>query len=334
MALQDEKKVRWRASRLCRTDPLVGRVGLWFELEMDWPPQPLHSCAPGTYTYVKGPISKVNNLSAMDDTRWKGVPGQTKVECCSVLTGSSSVSDTANKVGLDYGLSWKWTGRPNHSIVACPVSNLREVCDARWWSVAGRTVKCGNKCRYAFRYFIYDDMDPDQVDEDRDVAASFYESHPLIFDGRRQTVSVTAWLYDMELIFRICHIEARLQVSLASRCFATDARLWWMTLGERAMPYRTWAHFRTLEAMLPHIPPELHSPQLQALVILRNGLPPQIRQYVPMPTPDMTMGHMIDHILDVEIVDHAMQADAYVVKPQVPVDDAGIGEPMFEVGPV
>ncbi|GMN71012.1 hypothetical protein TIFTF001_055115 [Ficus carica] len=30
--------------------------------------------------------------------------------------------------GLDHGLSWKWTGRPNHSMAAChgkqPVSNL------------------------------------------------------------------------------------------------------------------------------------------------------------------------------------------------------------------
>ena len=28
------------------------------------------------------------------------------------------------EVGLDYGLSWKWTGRPNHSIVARPVRTL------------------------------------------------------------------------------------------------------------------------------------------------------------------------------------------------------------------
>ncbi|GMN44731.1 hypothetical protein TIFTF001_013929 [Ficus carica] len=89
-------------------------------------------------------------------------------------------------------------------------------------------------------------MDPDRVDEDRDAVTSFYESHPLIFDGTRRTVSVAAWLYDMELIFRICHIEAQLQVSLASRCFVADARLWWMTLGEREIPSRTWTHFRTL----------------------------------------------------------------------------------------
>ncbi|GMN64778.1 hypothetical protein TIFTF001_033851 [Ficus carica] len=57
------------------------------------------------------------DFEALRGRIWKN-----KVECCSVLTGSSSVSDTANKVGLDYGLSWKWTGRPNHSIVAHPVT--------------------------------------------------------------------------------------------------------------------------------------------------------------------------------------------------------------------
>ncbi|GMN70244.1 hypothetical protein TIFTF001_039286 [Ficus carica] len=167
-----------------------------------------------------------------------------------------------------------------------------------------------------------------------------------------------------------------------------DARLWWMTLGERALPDRTWAHFRALviarfgpipeegadapyhdpeiyrdmyheryygfvadwhaypqesmghycrrfqEAMLPHIPQDIPSPGMQALVILRNGLPPQIRQHTPMPTPDMTVGHMTEYILDAEIIAHAMQADAYVVEPEVPVDDAGMPEPVYEPGPV
>ncbi|GMN51161.1 hypothetical protein TIFTF001_020311 [Ficus carica] len=50
--------------------------------------------------------------------------------------------------------------------------------------------------------------------------------------------------------------------------------------------------------------------------------------------PEMTVGHMIDDIMDVEVIAHAMQADAYVDDHQVPVDDAGIGEPLFEAGPV
>ncbi|GMN55702.1 hypothetical protein TIFTF001_024832 [Ficus carica] len=120
----------------------------------------------------------------------------TKVECGSVLTGTSSVLDTTDKV-----------------------SNLRKVCDARWWSVAGRTVKCGNK-------------------------------------------------------------------------------------------------------------------RVVTLLILRNGLPPQIRQFVPAPMSGMTVGHMIDDIMEVEIVAPMMQADAFADDHQAPVDDAGLGEPQYEVGPV
>ncbi|GMN64587.1 hypothetical protein TIFTF001_033655 [Ficus carica] len=50
--------------------------------------------------------------------------------------------------------------------------------------------------------------------------------------------------------------------------------------------------------------------------------------------PDMTVGHMIDDIMKAEIVIHAMQADAFEEDHQAPVDDAGIGEPQYEVGPV
>ncbi|GMN35165.1 hypothetical protein TIFTF001_042181 [Ficus carica] len=52
-----------------------------------------------------------------------------------------------------------------------------------------------------------------------------------------------------------------------------------------------------------------------------------------MPTPDMTVGHMTEYNLDAEIIAHAMQVDAYVVEPEVPVDDAGMPEPVYEPGP-
>ncbi|GMN65690.1 hypothetical protein TIFTF001_034755 [Ficus carica] len=176
-------------------------------------------------------------------------------------------------------------------------------------------------------------MDPARVAEDQDSITSFYELHPLLFEGTRRTVSLAVWLYDTEWIFRTSHIVARLQVSLASRCLVADAHLWWLTLGERAMPDRSWEHFRTL--VIAHFGPRTRrGSRYDELVILRNGLPPQIRQYVSTPTPDMTMGHMVEYIMDAKVVAHAMQADAYVVELQVPVDDAGIGEPIFEAGPV
>lgn len=89
-------------------------------------------------------------------------------------------------------------------------------------------------------------MDPDQVDADREAISSFFEAHPLYYDGTRQPASVTSWLHDMELIFRLCHVEARLQISLASRCLVEDARMWWLTMGERALPDRTWVDFCAL----------------------------------------------------------------------------------------
>ena len=89
-------------------------------------------------------------------------------------------------------------------------------------------------------------MDPVHMEDDRDAVLMFFKAHPLWFDSTRRTVAVADWLYDLEMIFRTCHIEDRLQVSLASRCMFGDAKLWWMTIAEPAMPSRTWAHFRTL----------------------------------------------------------------------------------------
>ncbi|GMN21620.1 hypothetical protein TIFTF001_045522 [Ficus carica] len=238
--------------------------------------------------------------------------------------------------------------------------------------------------RWRARYTI---MDPAQVEEDRRSVSAFYKLRPLLFDGTPRTVALSGWLYDLEMIFHLCHVEAHLRVSLASRCLAADARLWWMTTGEGTLPDRTWPHFRTCminrygpvpeegieepyrdpeiyrdmqheryhvfvadwhayphepmdhycrrfqEAMLPHIPMDIPHPGLQALVILRNGLPPQILQHTPLPTPIMTVAHMVGYILAAEVIAHDMQADAHMVEPEVPDDDAGIPELVYEPEP-
>ncbi|GMN24257.1 hypothetical protein TIFTF001_040550 [Ficus carica] len=49
---QEQDQVRWQASLPVTYRPVQGRVGLWIELEMDWPPQPLHSCAPDNYVVL------------------------------------------------------------------------------------------------------------------------------------------------------------------------------------------------------------------------------------------------------------------------------------------
>ncbi|GMN37719.1 hypothetical protein TIFTF001_042676 [Ficus carica] len=230
-------------------------------------------------------------------------------------------------------------------------------------------------------------MDSSQVDADREAISSFYEAHPLSFDGTSRTISLGAWLYDMELIFRTSHIPGRVQVSLGSRCLSGDARLWWISVGEPQLPSWTWVHFRTLmigwfgpildygpgapqrdpdiyrdmydmryhsytlewhaypletmahycmrfqEAMLPYVSQDIDHPVLEALTVLRNGLPGRIRQYVPFPTPRMTVEHMIEDILQAEVRADTEQTGAAEGDHQAPVDDAGIGEPLHEVGP-
>ncbi|GMN22683.1 hypothetical protein TIFTF001_047472 [Ficus carica] len=230
-------------------------------------------------------------------------------------------------------------------------------------------------------------MDPDHVDVDREAISSFYEAHPLSFDGTSRTISLGAWLYDMELIFRTSHIPGRLQVSLGSRCLTGDARIWWISVGEPQLPSRTWAHFRSLmvgcfgpildygpgapqrdpdiyrdmydrryhsytlewhayphetmahycmrfqEAMLPYVSQDMTHPVLEALTVLQNGLPSRIRQHVPFPSPRMSVEHMIEDILRAEIRADTEPARAAEGDHQAPVDDAGIGEPLYEVGP-
>ncbi|GMN38056.1 hypothetical protein TIFTF001_042747 [Ficus carica] len=236
-------------------------------------------------------------------------------------------------------------------MVARPVNNLLATADARWKGEAWRTVKCGDQAATRFELLsgslqswyqsgslrsnftvslppppsLYTIMDPAQVAEDQRSITSFYKSQPPLFDGTRRTVSLSAWLYDKQLIFHTSHIVERLQVSLASRCLVVDARLWWMTHGERPLPDRTWAHFRALViARYGPIPGEgagepYHDPEIYrdmqhrryqslALVILRNGLPPQIRQYVTKPMLGMTVGDMIADIIEAEMVGHTMQA--------------------------
>ncbi|GMN21845.1 hypothetical protein TIFTF001_045563 [Ficus carica] len=75
-----------------------------------------------------------------------------------------------------------------------------------------------------------------------------------------------------------------------------------------AYPQESMGHYcqRFQEAMLPHIPQDIPSPGMQALVILRNGLPLQIRQYVAVLMLGMTVGDMIADILEAEMVGHTL----------------------------
>ncbi|GMN21934.1 hypothetical protein TIFTF001_040144 [Ficus carica] len=92
------------------------------------------------------------------------------------------------------------------------------------------------------------------------------------------------------------------------------------------------AHFcqRFQYAMLPYIPRDIDRLELQALHILREGLPPEVKQFVPAPIMEITLDDMIDAIMEAEIIAYMLQVAALEDDyPLMPVDNAGIGEPVF-----
>ncbi|GMN48242.1 hypothetical protein TIFTF001_017410 [Ficus carica] len=94
---------------------------------------------------------------------------------------------------------------------------------------------------------------------------------------------------------------------------------------------------RFREAMLPYIPRELDDPEWRALHIIRDGLPPEVKPFVPAPQRGIVLDDMIDAIMEAEVIAYMVQAqevapvDDYMVEP---VDDTGIAEPLFQGGPV
>ncbi|GMN36777.1 hypothetical protein TIFTF001_042506 [Ficus carica] len=150
--------------------------------------------------------------------------------------------------------------------------------------------------------------------------------------------------------------SATVIVPLVSQCLARDARLWWKTLGERAMQGDSWAEFRALivarygplpneDADLPYRDPEIYNDMYlgRYLAMLRIGVPIQTSPWgiivgdsrMRSPMAGMTVEHMINDIMEAELIAHILQVDALVDDIiQVPVDDAGIPEPLFEGGPL
>ncbi|GMN66993.1 hypothetical protein TIFTF001_036056 [Ficus carica] len=146
--------------------------------------------------------------------------------------------------------------------------------------------------------------------------------------------------------------SATVVVPLASRCLVAGARIWWITLGEPAIPRGTWADFCTLiiscyglfhdeDANMPYRDPDIYRDmylgrylKLQALHFLRGGLPPNVRLFILEPMAGMTLEDMMSDIMEAEIIAHTMQVAAMEDDYVVPVDDAGIAEPLFHGGPV
>ncbi|GMN22055.1 hypothetical protein TIFTF001_043442 [Ficus carica] len=210
-------------------------------------------------------------------------------------------------------------------------------------------------------------MDPMMTEEDRDAVTVFFRAHPLSFDSTRRTVHVEAWLHDMEQTFVMCHIPNYLEIMLAAKCLYGDARLWWIDIGERQVPSRTWAQFRAVmlarygplppidegaPARDPDIYHDMRHTRYQMLSQAWHAYPgssrapvggsdstsertpPHIRQHVPQPTLHSIVAGTLDDILAAEIIAQNAGNDAPANPEQPPVDDADEPEPQYEVGPL
>ncbi|GMN61421.1 hypothetical protein TIFTF001_030509 [Ficus carica] len=288
------------------------------------------------------------------------------------------VVSTRVRSGLVHGLSWTGLAAPTTPWQRATVRNPTVLHDTRLWCMARQTVKLWDGNHYVSRYRV-------GIRAKGVLPSGFTVCLPAPLSLR--TVTLAAWLHDMETIFQICHIQPHLQVSLASRCLAVDSRLWWRSQGENEVQGGLWDDFRNAiiarfgpireedagmhyrdpdiyrdmntarylkyvydwhaypgesmghycrrfqEAMLPHIP-DWGNPEMRALQLLREGLPPKIREHVQPPALEMTLDHMINDILDAELAAHVIQADAMINdQGQEPVDNAGIEEPHFQWGP-
>ena len=104
-----------------------------------------------------------------------------------------------------------------------------------------------------------------------------------------------------------------------------------------AYPGETMRHYgwRFREEMLPHIPQDLPDPEIEAQTLLRNGVPANIRRYVPFPSHDKSVIILTDDILQAEVVAQEAGGDGHAHQEPVPApDEAGPSQPHHEVGPM
>ena len=84
----------------------------------------------------------------------------------------------------------------------------------------------------------------------------------------------------------------------------------------QAYPGESMVHYgwRFREEMLPLIPQDLPDADMEALTLLRNGVPMQIRQHVPIPSPDMDVFAVIDDILQAEATAAEVEAERHATQ--------------------
>ncbi|GMN47787.1 hypothetical protein TIFTF001_016965 [Ficus carica] len=125
-----------------------------------------------------------------------------------------------------------------------------------------------------------------QIEEDREASLAFWGIEPRIFDGTHGAAALAEWLHDMEILFKLCHIEAHLESSDYSKI--------WTTACLACLSKRVYG------PLLPAVQRRHDRPMIQAIQILINRLPPEVMQFTPPTTFEMTLDEMIEAIMGAE----------------------------------
>ncbi|GMN65117.1 hypothetical protein TIFTF001_034184 [Ficus carica] len=193
------------------------------------------------------------------------------------------VVPTCTRTGLVHGLSW--TG-----LVALPIHGCVYTYVMLFVLVERKLTT-----------YVYA-VDPKIMDTDRAAAYAFHGMLPLI-----TSPSTVSQLMSSEGDAAMPDRDPEVYNDMNMRRYLDYVTDW------HAYPRESMGHYcrRFQDAMLPHIL-ALGSPEMRALQLLRNGLPPEVRAFVQAP--------MVDALVE----DHGL----------VPLDDIGIEEPPFHWGPL
>ncbi|GMN70475.1 hypothetical protein TIFTF001_039518 [Ficus carica] len=201
--------------------------------------------------------NEVSSLAATPDTRWRA------------------------RFGPWFELDW--TGRPNHSIAV------------RHDGFTDKEVVLIGRKLITYVYAVDKDMDPGQIEEDREASMAFWGMEPPLITLRYGPLPGEG----LNMPYRGLDIYRDMYM----RRYVSYIVAW------SAYPNKSIGHYcqRFRDAMLPYIPLDMDRPMMQALNILRYGLPPEA-------TPKGQAPEYKD--------DH----------PLIPVYDADTGEPVFHRG--
>ncbi|GMN23031.1 hypothetical protein TIFTF001_043620 [Ficus carica] len=218
------------------------------------------------------------------------------------------VVSTRTRSGLVHGLSWTGLAAPTTPWLRATVSKLMTGLDTRQWSVVMQNYETAGRYRVGIRagsclpvsqYSCLRHCHLDarlwwRTQGELEVLGGSWENFCNVITARFGP--------SLEEDARIHYRDPKIYCDMNLVRYLNYVYDW------HAYPGESMGHYcrRFQEAMLPHIP-DLGNPEMRALQLLREGLPPEIKEYA-----------------------YALVND----NGQEPVNDAGMEEPPFQWGPV